>query len=58
MRNKNVVINYDVEMTSLEGMYFSVWLANVSGIAMNTLYREERKEVAQNWLNEFRNKIV
>jgi len=43
-----------IEMTTLEGMQFSIWLNDKSGIAMNTLYPEERKKVVIDWLNEYR----
>lgn len=40
---------YGVEMTSLQNMLFSKYIAN-NGIAMNTKTKEQRKEIAEYWL--------
>jgi len=48
------IILYGIRMTSLEEMLFSKWLNDVSGIAMNTLEKEERTEVARRWIEEYR----
>ena len=50
MKTYNV---YGVEMTSLEEMRFSKHLDN-ERIAMNTFYKEERKKIAEDWLNEYK----
>lgn len=50
MKTYNV---YGVEMTSLEEMRFSKYLDN-KRIAMNTFYKEERKKIAEDWLNEYK----
>lgn len=42
---------FGVEMTSLQEMRFSKYLEN-NRIAMNTYYKEQRTEIAENWLNE------
>ena len=54
--NKNITSHSEVEMTTLEGMHFSLWLNDKSGIYMNTLYPEERTKVVTDWLTEYRNK--
>lgn len=54
MRNKNLTSHSGVEMTTIEEMHFAIWLNDKSGIAMNTLYPEERKKVVQDWLDEYR----
>jgi len=54
MRNKNLTTHSGVEMTTIECMHFSIWLNDVSGISMNTLYPEERTKVVQDWLDEYR----
>jgi hypothetical protein len=54
MKTYNV---YGVEMTSLEEMRFSKYLDNEK-IAMNTFYKDERKKIAENWLNEYRRYVL
>lgn len=44
---------FGIKMTSLEQMRFSKYLEN-NRIAMNTLYKEERKNITENWLNEYK----
>lgn len=44
---------YGVKMTSLEQMKFYKYLTN-NKIAMNTFYKEERKNIAKDWLKEHR----
>jgi len=46
-------IVFGVEMTSLEEMMFSKHLAN-SGIAMNTLFPEQRVELTRQWVLKYR----
>lgn len=45
---------YGVEMTSLQEMKFSKYIEN-NRIAMNTYYKEQRKQIAKKWLNEVYN---
>lgn len=54
---KTIFEVYGVEMTSLEEMYFSLWL-DKSGIAMNTIYAEERTKLTQDWLTKHRDEQV
>ena len=54
MRNKNLTTHSGVEMTTLEEMHFSIWLNDKSGILMNTLYPEERTNLVQDWLDDYR----
>ena len=54
-RNKNEWTHSGVTMTAEEGMYFSKWLNDVSGIYMNTLYPEERTKIVLDWLENHRN---
>ena len=42
---------FGIKMTSLQEMRFSKYLEN-NRIAMNTYYKEQRTEIAKNWLNE------
>ena len=44
---------FGVKMTSLEQMRFSKYLEHYR-IAMNTIYKIERQQIAQNWINENR----
>lgn len=45
---------YGVEMTSLEEIKFSKYREN-NGIAMNTYYKDDRKNIAKYWLNNIHN---
>lgn len=45
------VLVFGVEMTGIQQMAFDKYLSNNS-IAMNTITREERTQLAQKWLNE------
>ena len=47
-------IVYGVKMTSIEQMKFSKYLDN-KRIAMNIFHKEERKKIAEKWINEYRN---
>jgi hypothetical protein len=44
---------FEVEMTSLEEMMFSKYLSN-NGIAMNTLYPEQRANLTSIWIEKYR----
>lgn len=46
---------YGIEMTSLEEMCFSKYIAN-NGMAMNTKTKEERYLIAKDWLCRLRSK--
>ena len=50
---KNSIV-FGVEMTSLEEMMFCKYLSN-NGIAMNTIYPEQRTELVNQWVLKHRN---
>lgn len=41
---------YGVELTELQNMEFSIYKSNSNLPAMNTITKEERKEIVLNWL--------
>ena len=47
---------YGVKMTSLEEMRFSKYRENNGAIAMNTISKKERFDIAKNWLVNYNNK--
>lgn len=47
-------IVFGVEITFLEEMMFSRYLSN-NGVAMNTLYPEQRTELVNQWVLKHRN---
>jgi hypothetical protein len=42
-----------VKMSSLESMFFSLWLEK-QNFTMNTLYKEQRLKVINDWLENYR----
>lgn len=48
---------YGVQMTEVEEMYYSKYMQNSDMPAMNTIYKEERKEFAEKWLKNYRESI-
>jgi hypothetical protein len=46
---------FGVKMTSLQEMKFSKYLDN-NRIAMNTYYKEQRTEIAQEWIDSYLDK--
>lgn len=50
MEGQKKIDVYGVAMSSLEQMLFSKYLSN-NGIAMNTKLAQERKTLANEWLN-------
>ena len=41
---------YGIELTELQNMEFSIYKGNSNLPAMNTISKEERKEIVLNWL--------
>ena len=42
-----------VKMSSLESMFFALWLEK-QNFTMNTLYKEQRLKVINDWLENYR----
>ena len=47
---------FGVKMTSLQEMRFSKYRENNGAIAMNTISKKERFDIAKNWLVNYNNK--
>jgi len=43
---------YGVELTELQSMEFSIYKSNSNLPAMNTISKEQRKQIVLNWINE------
>ena len=46
---------YGVELTELQNMEFSIYKGNSNLPAMNTISKEERKQIVLNWLIKKKN---
>ena len=47
---------YGVELTELQNMEFSIYKSNSNLPAMNTITKEERKEIVLEWKNKIAEK--
>jgi len=47
---------YGVELTELQNMEFSIYKSNSSLPAMNTISKEERKQIVLEWKNKIAEK--